>query len=88
LGHPCQKHPSTNTATRSTVKKKSGHPGRAETCICQPRVPKLISSALSFSSVLLLPRGLMALMFALRVAGVELDRDSEDMRFSGFQRQC
>lgn len=47
-GQPCQKHPSTNTASRAPGKIKSGRPGRDETN--RYRIPCLQSSLLSLIS--------------------------------------
>jgi hypothetical protein len=88
LGHPCQKHPSTKTAIRSFVKKKSGDPGRSDTCILQPRIPELASSARNFSSVVLFPRDLIALMLARRAGSVEANSASKDMKFHRFCGSC
>jgi hypothetical protein len=58
LGHPCQKHPSTNTATRSSRKTKSGLPGslawRRQPVILLARSRRTIAS-----SVRSLPRPLI-----------------------------
>lgn len=53
--------------------------------MCQPRIPELAISARSFSSVVLLPRDLMALMFADRAVEVERKPFSEDMALDGFR---
>lgn len=39
FGHPCQKHPSTNTARRCSENQKSGWPATARGCICHPLTP-------------------------------------------------
>jgi hypothetical protein len=48
---PCQKHPSTNTATRSEANQKSGTPGISLGCSLHPRIPDLISAILTRTSV-------------------------------------
>jgi hypothetical protein len=88
FGQPCQKHPSTKMAMRSFGKKKSGHPRRKETCIFQPRIPELATNARNFSSVVLFPRDLIALMFARLDGRVELNSLSEDMKFHRFCGSC
>ena len=48
---PCQKHPSTKTATRSSANQKSGTPGTSRGCRLHPRIPDLISAILTRTSV-------------------------------------
>lgn len=55
FGHPCQKQPSTNTATRSRRKIKSGLP-KIIAWRLHPKIPWRRSSVASASSVSLLPR--------------------------------
>jgi DNA (cytosine-5)-methyltransferase 1 len=52
--HPCQKHPSTKMASRSSGKKKSGFPFSAA-CSFQPRIPERANAILNLCSVVLLP---------------------------------
>lgn len=51
LGHPCQKHPSTNTAKRRSENQKSGWPATACGCICHPLIPRRTRANLSRRSV-------------------------------------
>src|SRR5205807_1231933 len=53
-GHPCQKHPSRNTATRSCRKMKSGRPASL-TFLRQPLRLDSLSSLMKLSSVVRLP---------------------------------
>ena len=57
-GQPCQKQPSTKTATRELGKKKSGLPCKLPGCSVQPAIPRRTSAIRKRSSVvlLLLPR--------------------------------
>ncbi len=57
LGHPCQKHPSTKTASLRVLKKKSGFP-KSLGCLLQPLMPFRRSSVANIISVSLfsLPR--------------------------------
>src|SRR5579859_2301264 len=75
-GHPCQKHPSTKTATCFLLNKKSGVPGRVHARTFQPLTRFLMSSARSRSSVVLLEPALIARMFR--------DRNSEVSNFKAF----
>ena len=54
-GHPCQKHPSTKTATRRLGNQKSGCPGMERGCIRQPLIPDLTRVSLNCFSVERLP---------------------------------
>jgi len=54
-GHPCQKHPSTKTATRPLGNQKSGCPGMERGCIRHPLVLDLTSASLNCFSVERLP---------------------------------
>lgn len=49
-GHPCQKHPSTNSATRDFGHAKSGFPATGH-CFLNPRMPLRRISASIFCSV-------------------------------------
>jgi len=51
FGHPCQKHPSTNTARRRSENQKSGRPATARGCICHPLMPRCTRANLSRRSV-------------------------------------
>ena len=66
-GLPCQKSPSTKTATRCKWKVKSGRPGRW-LCRRQPQTPAARNAASSRSSVDRLPRGLMPRIISDRFA--------------------
>jgi len=65
--HPCQKHPSTKTATRNRGKTKSGRPGRT-TPRLHPEMPAARISVRSRSSVLSLPLLLLLCMMRVRKA--------------------
>jgi hypothetical protein len=70
LGHPCQKHPSTKTASRAAVKRKSGFPKTG----CFRRQPTMRCRRKSFrraSSVSLLPWPRMRDMTSERFALVK-----------------
>src|SRR5260370_10944685 len=54
-GHPCQKQPSTKTATRRFGNQKSGCPVTRRGCICQPLIPRLTRASLNRLSVERLP---------------------------------
>lgn len=69
-GHPCQKHPSTKTRTRSRRKEKSGLPNSGA-CRRQPVMPCARKSLASASSVSLLPRPRMRDMTCDRLALVK-----------------
>ena len=78
-GHPCQKHPSTNTATRWRGNTKSGRTRRTpprdrrtriSTCLRHPRIPACRSNLTSASSVSRLPRDRMRAITAARLAMV------------------
>jgi hypothetical protein len=58
FGQPCQKQPSTNTASRGRGKKKSGRPATPVGCIRHPAMPARTRPSLRGHSVerLLLPR--------------------------------
>jgi hypothetical protein len=63
--HPCQKQPSTKTATRLCGKKKSGTPGMLCWRNFQPPIPRRTRIALKRISVVLLPADRMARMLSL-----------------------
>ena len=65
FGHPCQKQPSTNIATRSRLKAKSGRPGSGGWRL-QPVIRAARSMDASLSSVSLLSRE--------RIAAITRDR--------------
>ena len=69
-GQPCQKQPSTNTATFSARKMKSGLPGSGAPRR-QPVMPCSRISAMRRSSVARFPLERMSAMTALRFAGVK-----------------
>ncbi len=50
-GHPCQKHPSTNTAIRRWENQKSGCPGTQRGCMRHPLIPLLTRASLTRISV-------------------------------------
>jgi hypothetical protein len=54
LGHPCQKQPSTNTATLCFWNEKSGRPGIGK-CLLQPLIPSAFINFASRTSVFWLP---------------------------------
>src|SRR5262249_17326876 len=54
-GQPCQKQPSTNTATRRSSKTKSGHPATSLACMRHPRIPDRTRRARNTRSVHRLP---------------------------------
>lgn len=54
-GHPCQKQPSTKTATWRFGNQKSGWPVTRRGCICQPLIPRLTRANLNRPSVERLP---------------------------------
>ena len=60
LRQPCQKHPSTNIASLSSEKKKSGLPGRYSSCMVQPRIPDRTRAKRNLISVVLFPEPLTA----------------------------
>lgn len=66
LGHPCQKHPSTKTATRWLAKKKSGVPGTELCRSFHPRTEFRINRARRRFSVVALEPALIALILADR----------------------
>lgn len=70
-GHPCQKHPSTNTAIRSRAKTKSGQPD-SRTPRRHPRILAARSNAIIRNSVLLLPARRTRDMRSERWAGVSV----------------
>ena len=51
FGQPCQKQPSTKTATLCFMKKKSGAPGRSVACCLHPRTPALTKAIRNTCSV-------------------------------------
>ena len=55
FGQPCQKHPSTNTATFSIGKKKSGDPSMPFGCMSQPFTPARTRAIRNGTSVDRLP---------------------------------
>lgn len=61
-GHPCQKQPSTNTATLRPGQAKSGRPSTVQ-CLRYPRNPDAQRSLPSASSVLRFPLDRTAAMF-------------------------
>jgi len=63
LLHPCQKQPSTKTASFAASKKKSGLPGRSVRWVDQPRIPARTKAIWNLTSVVLLPRPRTAAMF-------------------------
>ena len=67
FGQPCQKHPSTKTATLLEECNRSGLPIMSRGCSSQPLRARCISIARSRSSVVLLPDERMARMFSLRL---------------------
>jgi hypothetical protein len=69
FGHPCQKQPSTKTATRSRKKTKSGLPG-SDRFRRHPEIPCALKMAISRSSVSLLPVPRIAAITAERLVGV------------------
>jgi hypothetical protein len=69
FGQPCQKQPSTNTATLDLTKTKSGFPGSSLLCIVQPRRPAPTSIARSRRSVVWLPVDLIAPIVLERATG-------------------
>jgi hypothetical protein len=76
--HPCQKHPSTNIATRRRMKKTSGLPGRSESCpIRQPLMPDRIRSDRNLHSVVFVPRDLLRLITRERVTASNLSNDHD-----------
>lgn len=62
---PCQKHPSTNKATRDFGQTKSGLP-TSGACRRQPVIPFALNKLTAYSSVVLLPR--------LRIRDINCDR--------------
>ena len=70
-GQPCQKHPSTNTATFAARKTKSGFPN-TRCCRRQPVIPCARSSAIIRSSVAAFPLPRIAAITALRFALVKM----------------
>jgi hypothetical protein len=70
LGHPCQKHPSTNTAILSRRKTKSGLPNNC----CrrrQPRIPFARNTLIMRNSVSRLPLLRICDITAERFSGVK-----------------
>ena len=93
LGQPCQKQPSTNTATQEARKTKSGRtfdlvfetplPGarassRRATCLRQPVMPAARISRASRTSVSRFPRERMRLITSLRLALEKMSGMGED----------
>lgn len=73
---PCQKQPSTKTATAFFANQKSGIPTMSRGCSSQPLMPPLTSAIRSRTSVERFPRERTLLICRLRS-----DFDSESMRF-------
>jgi hypothetical protein len=73
LGQPCQKHPSTKTATFCLRNAKSGFPGK-ERCLLQPVVLLLRSNNSRASSVCLFP--------LLRMSDIILERCDLSHKFA------
>lgn len=65
---PCQKSPSTNTATRSARNRMSGRPARSDGCVSNERSNAASSATRAFSGPVFLPR--MRDMSALRLAAL------------------
>ncbi len=76
-GQPCQKHPSTNTATRAARNTKSGltfsPAARTEIVQCRrhPRIPASFISSISLTSVARFPNDRTSAITSLRFAGVK-----------------
>jgi hypothetical protein len=75
-GHPCQKQPCTNTATRGLRKKKSGEPSSLGKCSFHPLIPSRTRNDLRRRSVVTLPCERIAAMFRLRHSVGTLNRGS------------
>lgn len=73
---PCQKQPSTKTATAFFANQKSGTPATSAGCSSQPLMPLLTSAIRMRTSVERFPRERTLLICKLRS-----DFDSESMRF-------
>jgi hypothetical protein len=74
--HPCQKHPSTNTANFTPRNTRSGLPGNPESWpICQPRTPDRINNDRNFHSVERVPRAFTRL---IRNAFQQFERKCRD----------
>ena len=78
LGHPCQKHPSTNTASFRFGNTKSGFPNTGQ-CLRQPVIPFARKIAISRSSVSLLPAPRMRAITSdrlvlVKVSGMEFSQ--------------
>lgn len=71
-GHPCQKHPSTKTATFLRSKNKSGFPGKLTALSRQPEILERTSAIRKASSVVLL--------FFPRIAAIVRDRTAGTFR--------
>src|ERR1700674_5806144 len=71
FGQPCQKHPSTKTATRFFGKTKSGRPIIAEPRL-HPDIFAALNNAMRRSSVDALPRDRILDIFKERCLGVRL----------------
>lgn len=82
LGQPCQKHPSTKRAIFAAGKTKSGHPGKPDRRMRQPRIPSWERWARILRSVVAFCVDFIARIFALREAGVKLKSALKDMRFN------
>ena len=65
--HPCQKHPSKNTAIRFRRKTTSGDPGRSEAWRLHPRMPARKSNHRNRISVVLVPDERLALITLARL---------------------
>lgn len=80
-GHPCQKHPSTKTATRPLGNQKSGCPGIERGCIRHPLIPELTRASLNRFSVERLPVDRTFDIKALRSCFVRVSiRNSNEIR--------
>src|SRR4051812_4150082 len=80
---PCQKHPSTNTATRERGKTISGLPGNADECPrCQPRIPAPANRPRSLSSVDRVPLDRLRPITRDRVALSNLSKQTHLKEFS------
>lgn len=65
---PCQKHPSTNKASRSVANQKSGRPGTDSGCNSHPEILARTSASRSRTSVERLPRDRTFAINALRAS--------------------
>jgi hypothetical protein len=79
--HPCQKQPSTKSATRDSAKKKSGFPKIFGGCTFQPFRPACAKSARRRRSVVRLPRERMDLIIPERITGTSLNLPDKSVFF-------